>query len=138
GILVLSAVLNLIHLDREAYANQYYAAAVLSMMQSWHNFFFVSFDPGGFVSVDKPPLRFWLKVASAKLLGFSGVSILLPEALTGVGSVAVLYVLVRRAFGALPGLLAALMLAITPVVVVTSRNNTIDTPLLLTVLLAAW
>ena len=70
---------------------RYYAATVLSMLQSWHTFFFVSFDPGGFVTVDKPPLGFWIQAASARLLGFSGLSILLPEALAGVASVAVLY-----------------------------------------------
>ena len=75
---------------------------------------------------------------SAKLLGSSGLSTLLPEALAGFAAVALLYYLVSRAFGAGTGLLAALMLAVTPVSVVTSRNNTIDTLLVLTVLLAAW
>jgi 4-amino-4-deoxy-L-arabinose transferase-like glycosyltransferase len=125
-------------LQRNGYANLYYAAAIRSMLQSWHNFFFVSFDPGGFVSVDKPPLGFWIQTASAKLFGYSGFSILLPEALAGVASVLVLYVLVRRVFGSAAGLLAALFLAITPVSVVTNRNNTIDSLLVLTVLLAAY
>src|SRR6478672_2162484 len=88
AVLLLSAALNLYHLDRVGYGNQYYAAAVLSMLQSWHNLFFVSFDPGGFVSVDKPPLGFWIQAASAKVLGlfgvgYSGFSVLLPEALAG-------------------------------------------------------
>lgn len=137
-ILILSAVLELLHLDREGYGNQYYASAVLSMTQSWRNFFFVSFDPGGFVSVDKPPLGFWIQTLSAKMFGFSGLSILVPEALALVVSVAVLYKLVRRAFGVVPGLIAALALAFMPVSVVTARNNTIDTLLVLALLLAAW
>jgi 4-amino-4-deoxy-L-arabinose transferase-like glycosyltransferase len=45
---------------------------------------------------------------------------------------------VRRAFGDVAGLLAALALAITPISVVTNRNNTIDSLLALTSLLAAW
>jgi len=137
GVLGLAAALNLWALDSIGYANGYYAAAVRSMLQSWHNFFFVSFDPGGFVTIDKPPLGFWIETASAKLFGFSGVSILLPEAFAGVLSVAVLYRLVARPWGRAAGLLAALFLAITPVSVVTSRNNTIDSLLVLTVLLAA-
>jgi 4-amino-4-deoxy-L-arabinose transferase-like glycosyltransferase len=108
------------------------------MLESWHNFFFVSFDPAGFVSVDKPPLGFWIQTASAKLLGYSGSSILLPEALAGVASVGVLYLVVRRVLGAGAGLLAALFLAITPISVVTNRNNTIDSLLVLTVLLGAY
>ncbi len=137
-ILAVAAVVDFYRLQQMGYANTYYAAAVKSMLLSWHNFFFVSFDPGGFVSVDKPPLGFWIQTASAKLFGFSGFSILLPEALAGVLSVAVLYVLVRRVFGIVPALLAALALALMPVSVVTNRNNTIDSLLVLTVLLAAY
>src|SRR5579883_2207230 len=138
GVLAVAAALNLIALGREGYANGYYAAAVRSMLQSWHNFFFVAFDPGGFVTVDKPPLGFWIQTASAKLFGFHGWTILLPEALAGVASVAVLFFVVRRVFGPVAGLLAALALALTPISVATNRNNTIDSLLVLTVLLAAW
>ena len=84
---------------RRADGNLYYAAAVRSMLTNWHAFFFAAFDPGGFVTVDKPPLGFWLQAASARLLGFSGGSLLLPQALAGVLSVAVLFALLRRAFG---------------------------------------
>jgi 4-amino-4-deoxy-L-arabinose transferase-like glycosyltransferase len=137
-IALLAAFCDFFQLQRNGYANLYYAATVRSMLESWHNFFFVSFDPGGFVSVDKPALGFWIQAASAKIFGFSGFSILLPEALAGVGSVLLLYVLVRRIFGPVAGLLAALFLAITPISVVTNRNNTIDSLLVLTVLLAAY
>src|SRR5947209_11080292 len=112
AVVLLSTVLNVIHLDSEGYANTYYAAAVKSMLMSWHNFFFVSFDPAGFVAVDKPPLGLWLQTASAKLFGFSGVSMLLPQALAGVVSVLVLYRLVARIFGRPAGVLAALALAV--------------------------
>jgi 4-amino-4-deoxy-L-arabinose transferase-like glycosyltransferase len=138
AILSLAACLNFYSLQTIGYANLYYAATVRSMLESWHNFFFVSFDPGGFVSVDKPPLGFWIQAASARLLGFSGFSILLPEALAGVASVGVLYLLLRRVFGTVAGLLAALFLALTPISVVTNRNNTIDSLLVLTVLLGAY
>lgn len=137
-ILLVAAFANFYELQRNGYGNLYYAAAIRSMLESWHNFFFVSFDPGGFVSVDKPPLGFWIQAASAKLFGYSGFSILLPEALAGVVSVGVLYLVVRRNFGAGAGLLAALFLAITPISVVTNRNNTIDSLLVLTVLLGAY
>ncbi len=137
-ILLLTAFGDFYQLQREGFANLYYAAAIRSMLESWHNFFFVSFDPGGFVSVDKPPVGFWIQTASAKLLGYSGFSILLPEALAGIASVGVLYLLVRRLFGIAPALLSALFLAITPVSVVTNRYNTIDSLLVLAVLLAAY
>ena len=82
-ILGLSAFGNFYQLQQNGIANLYYAAAIRSMLESWHNFFFVAFDPGGFVSIDKPPLGFWIQVVSARLLGYSGFSILLPEALAG-------------------------------------------------------
>jgi 4-amino-4-deoxy-L-arabinose transferase-like glycosyltransferase len=78
AILGLAASLDLWDLTQNGYANTYYAGAVRSMLRSWHNFFFVSFDPGGLVSVDKPPLALWLQAASAKVFGFSSFSILLP------------------------------------------------------------
>src|SRR5579884_239329 len=138
GILFGATALYLWRLDQNGYGNEYYAATVRSMLTSWPNFFFASFDPGGFVSVDKPPLAFWVQAASARLLGFGGLSLLLPQALAGLASVGLVYALVRRAFGALAGLLAALVLAITPIGVAMSRENHPDGLLVLTLLLAAW
>ncbi|GHO86088.1 ArnT family glycosyltransferase [Dictyobacter formicarum] len=137
-ITLISIFMNFYQLGRNGYGNQYYAAAIRSMLDSWHNFFFVSFDPGGFVTVDKPPLGFWLQAASAKIFGFTPFSIFLPQALAGVLSVVLLYYLVRRHFGIVAGLLAALALAISPISVVTNRNNTIDSTLILVMLLGAW
>ncbi|WP_151759495.1 glycosyltransferase family 39 protein [Dictyobacter vulcani] len=125
-------------LGQNGYGNAYYAAGVRSMADSWHNFFFVSFDPGGFVTVDKPPLGFWLQTLSTKIFGFTPFSIFFPQALCGVLAVWLLYRLVTRHFGAVAGLVAALVLAVTPISVVTNRNNTIDGTLALVLLLAAW
>src|SRR5918912_2682451 len=136
-ILILSAFLNLFRLTSQGYGNTYYAAAVKDMLTSGHNFFFVSFD-AGFVTVDKPPLGLWIQAASAKLFGFNGLSLLLPQALAGIFCVPLLYHLVRRAFGPVAGLVAALTLAVTPISVATSRSNTMDMLLVLSVLLAAW
>jgi 4-amino-4-deoxy-L-arabinose transferase-like glycosyltransferase len=137
-ILLVSGFMNFYQLGQDGYANGYYAAGIRSMLDSWHNFFFVSFDPGGFVTIDKPPLGFWIQAASAKILGFSPFSILAPQALAGVLSVLLLYILVKRHCGVTAALLAALALAISPISVVTSRNNTIDSTLILVLLLGAW
>src|ERR1700751_411720 len=61
-------------------------AAVRSMGTSWHNFFFGAFEPGGSVSIDKPPVDLWLQVASVKLLGFSSTTLKLPEAFAGIAA----------------------------------------------------
>src|SRR5215204_1596751 len=137
AILALSAFLNLSRLTSEGYANLYYAATVKDMLTSWHNFFFASYD-AGFVSVDKPPLGFWVQATSAYLFGFHGWSLLLPQALAGILSVALLYHLVGRSFGPVAGLLAALALALTPISVATNRHNNLESLPVLTVLLASW
>ena len=138
AILLLSAFLGLWGLDRNGYSNEFYAAAVKSMLLNWRNFFFASFDPGGFVTVDKPPLALWIQTISAKIFGFNGVSLLLPEALAGVLGVALLYFMVRRAFGSTAGLIAALVLAVTPIYVVMNRHNNPDSLMVFFLLLAAW
>jgi 4-amino-4-deoxy-L-arabinose transferase-like glycosyltransferase len=138
AVLLVAVVLDFYALNREGFGNTYYAAAIKSMSESWHNFFFNSFDPGGFVTIDKPPLGFWLQVASVKLFGFNGVALMLPQALAGVLSVGLLYLLVSRPFGKPAGLLAALALAITPISVVANRNNIVDSTLVFVVLLGAW
>lgn len=138
AVLLLAAWLRFSNLDSLGYVNHYYTAGVKSMLQSWHNFFYVAAEPGGSVTIDKPPVGLWLQVISAYFLGVNGFAVLLPELLAGIISVAILYHLVRRRFGILSGMLAALALAITPIVVATDRNNTIDSTLCLTLLLAAW
>ncbi len=137
-ILILSAILNFANISIEGYANGYYAAGVKSMLMSFKNFFFVSFDPAGFVTIDKPPVGFWVQTISAKIFGFSGWSILLPQALAGVISVWLVYYLVKRSFGTAAGLISALCLAVTPVFVAASRSNTIDNLLVVTLLFACW
>src|SRR5690242_551752 len=90
AILALAAWLRFSNLDSLGYANHYYTAGVKSMLESWHNFFFVSAEPGGSVSIDKPPVGLWLQAISAFFLGVSGFSVLLPELLAGIISVVVL------------------------------------------------
>lgn len=137
-VLLLGAWLRFSNLDSIGYGNHYYTATVKSMLQSWHNFFFVAAEPGGSVTVDKPPVGFWIQALSAYFLGVNGFAVVLPEIIAGLLSVVLVFHLVRRSFGTIAGLLAGLVLAVTPVVVATDRNNTIDSLLILTLLLAAW
>ena len=138
GVLAVAAALRLWRIDQNGFDNEYYAAAVRSMMSGWHTFFYNSFDPAGFVSVDKPPLALWIQVASVKLFGFSALAVLLPQVLEGLAAVAVLMHLVGRRFGAAAGALAGLFLALTPIAVAVDRSGNTDTGLVLVLLLAAW
>jgi 4-amino-4-deoxy-L-arabinose transferase-like glycosyltransferase len=136
GVLALSAVLNVNKLAQNGYANIFYSAGVRSMLRSWHNFVFVSFDPGGLVTVDKPPLALWLQAASAKIFGFSPLSLLLPEAIVGVLAVAALYWVMAPRFGAWAAVAGALTLAVFPSFVAVSRENGVDPVLILLLILA--
>ncbi|MDQ0201132.1 glycosyltransferase family 39 protein [Neobacillus ginsengisoli] len=138
AILFLSIILNFYKLGQEGYGNTYYSAAVKSMMDSWHNFFFNSFDSKGFITIDKPPVGFWFQTLSAYIFGFKGWSLFLPQALAGVLAVALLYHLVARVFGRGAGLLAALFLALTPIVVAADRTNEVDSMLMFVTLIATW
>jgi 4-amino-4-deoxy-L-arabinose transferase-like glycosyltransferase len=135
-ILALSAVLNTHRLGQNGYANTFYSAGVKSMLQSWHNFLFVSFDQGGLVTIDKPPLAVWVQAASARLFGFSPLSLLLPEAIVSVVSVAVLYWILSRRLGIAAALAGALALAVFPSFVAVSRDNGVDPLLILLMILA--
>jgi 4-amino-4-deoxy-L-arabinose transferase-like glycosyltransferase len=131
AILGLSAALNAYELSRNAWANNFYSAGVRSMLLSLHNFLFTSFDPGGLISLDKPPLSVWVQAVSAKLFGFTPLALLLPEALAGVLCVGVLYLAMVRPFGRLAALLGALCLAVFPAFVAVSRDNNPDALLIL-------
>ena len=137
-IVLLSFWLNFYAISKLGYGNAYYAAAIRSMTQSWHNFFYVSFDPAGLVSVDKPPLGLWIQALFVMALGYHGWVMLLPQALAGAGSSAMMYALTAKRFGRPAGLISALVFAVTPAVVVASRNNTMDMELVLVLLAAAW
>jgi 4-amino-4-deoxy-L-arabinose transferase-like glycosyltransferase len=132
-VLALSAFWNVNRLAQNGYANIFYSAGVKSMLRSLHNFVFVSFDPGGLISIDKPPLGLWLQALSAKLFGFSPLSLLLPEAIVAVATVAVLYYMLERRFGWVAALAGALALAVFPSFVAVSRDNGVD-PLLILLL----
>jgi 4-amino-4-deoxy-L-arabinose transferase-like glycosyltransferase len=136
GIIGLSGFLNLWNLWNLGFSNPYYAAAVRSMLSNPGIAFFNSFDAVGFVTVDKPPIGIWVQAASAAVFGFSNLSVTLPQALAGIGSVALIYFILRRPFGKPAGLLAAFVLATTPVFVIISRNGTMDAQLVFVVLLA--
>lgn len=131
GALALCAVMSTWALSRNGWANNFYSAGVKSMLHSLHNFLYVSSDPSGLISIDKPPLALWLQVASAKIFGFTPLSLLLPEAIAGVLSVFVLFLAVRRSFGGLAAVIAAFSLAVFPGFVAVSRDNNPDALLIL-------
>lgn len=137
-VMILTFFLSFYHCSNNGYSNLYYSASIRSMSESWHNFFYVSFDPAGFVSVDKPPFALWAETVLVKLFGFHCWSILLPSALAAAGSVYVLFRIVQKSFGFAAGLTSAAILAVTPIFTATARSDIPDTIFVLVLLLAAW
>ena len=96
ALLAGTAVLYLWGLGAAGWANEYYAAAVQAGTQNWKALLFGSIDPGNAITVDKPPAALWVMGLSGRIFGFGTLSMLVPQALMGVGSVALVYGAVRR------------------------------------------
>ena len=110
GLVGLAALLNFWALGRNGWANTYYAAAVQAGTKSWKAMFFGSTDASNFITVDKTPLSLWPMEISARIFGLNSWSMLVPQALMGVASVALVYDLVRRRFGRVGGFVAGIIL----------------------------
>jgi len=135
AIIIATAVAYIIGVTRNGYANGFYTAAVQAGTHSWKAFFFGSLDGSNFISVDKPPFFLWRMEIFTRVFGFHAWSMLLPSILSGVGSVALVYATVRRWFSAKSALLAAVVMATTPVAVMMFGYNNPDS--LLTLLMVA-
>ncbi|HET6940091.1 MAG TPA: glycosyltransferase family 39 protein, partial [Nocardioides sp.] len=139
GLLVATAVLYLWGLGESGWANSFYAAAAQAGSESWKAFFFGSSDAASSITVDKTPLSLWPMALSVRLFGLSSWSILVPQAIAGVLTVALLVRLVRRTTGsAVAGLLAGTVMALTPVAVLMFRFNNPDAMLCLLLVAAAY
>ncbi|NDZ82660.1 glycosyltransferase family 39 protein, partial [Streptomyces sp. SID10853] len=126
GVLLLTLVSYLWDLSASGYANSFYSAAAQAGGESWKALFFGSLDSANAITVDKPPAALWPMALSVRIFGLSSWAILVPQVLMGVGTVAVLYAAVRRRFSAAAGLIAAVVLATTPVAALMFRFNNPD------------
>ena len=126
SVVGLAAVLYVVNLTVSGYGNTYYAAAAQAGAQSWTAWFFGSLDAANFITIDKPPLATMLMGLSVRLLGLSSWSVLLPQALAGIATVAILYASVRRTFGTTAAVIAGLVMALTPAAVLIFRFDNPD------------
>ncbi|MFT4052378.1 MAG: glycosyltransferase family 39 protein [Microbacterium sp.] len=118
--------------------SDYYGAIALSMSQSWSNFFFGAMDPAGTVTLDKIPGSFWIPALFVKVFGFSPWATVFPNALAATASVVITAFTVRRWAGPVAGLVAAAVVATTPILVAVSRSNQPEMFFVLTLALTAW
>ena len=138
ALLLGSAALYLIDITNSGTANSFYAAAVKSGTESLKAWLFGSLDAGNSITVDKPPGALWVMVLSARIFGFSSASMLVPQALLGIGTVALTYAGVKRWFGPAAGLISGALIALTPVAALMFRFNNPDAFLVFLMTLAAY
>ncbi|WP_330250858.1 glycosyltransferase family 39 protein [Nocardia sp. NBC_00565] len=137
-LLIGTGIAYLINLSANGWANAFYSAAVQAGSQSWKAFFFGSSDAANSITVDKPPASLWLMELSVRVFGLNSWSILVPEVLLAVASVALVWATARRPFGPAAGLIAGLVLAATPVAALMFRFNNPDALLVFLMIAAAW
>ena len=138
ALLIGSAVLYMWDLGAQGWANAFYSAAAQAGSQSWKAFLFGSSDAASSITVDKPPMSLWPMALSVRAFGLNPWSILVPQALAGVATVALVWDTVRRRFGEAAGLIAGLVFALTPVAVAIFRHNNPDALLVLFLAAALW
>ena len=126
GLLLFMSIFYLWNLTINGMANSYYAAAAQAASTSWTAWLFGSLDAANFVSVDKPPISMMIMGLFGRLFGFSSWSMLLPHALAGIATVALVYLVVRRWYGARAGLIAGAVMALTPAAALMFRFNNPD------------
>lgn len=138
GLLIATAIAYTINLSASGWANSFYSAAVQAGSVNWEAFFYGSSDAANSITVDKPPASLWVMALSVRIFGLSSWSILLPEVLMGVSTIAIVYVTVRRHFSAPTALLAGGVLAVTPVAALMFRFNNPDALLVLLLTFATY
>jgi 4-amino-4-deoxy-L-arabinose transferase-like glycosyltransferase len=138
-LLLGTALLYLWDLGASGYANTFYAQAVQAGTQSWKAMVFGSLDAGNVITVDKPAMSLWPMEIAGRIFGFSSWSMLVPQALEGVATVALVHATVKRLTGRwVFGLLAGAATALTPVAVLMFRFNNPDAMLVLLLTAAAY
>ncbi|MEV2239779.1 glycosyltransferase family 39 protein [Micromonospora sp. NPDC049891] len=137
-LLLATGLLYLWGLGASGWANSYYAAAAQAGSQDWTAFFYGSSDAANSITVDKTPASLWLMAFSVRLFGLNSWALLAPQALCGVATVGLLYATVRRWYGPVAGLIAGVVLAVTPVATLMFRFNNPDALLVLLLVAAAY
>ncbi|MCZ7422414.1 glycosyltransferase family 39 protein [Verrucosispora sp. WMMA2121] len=138
ALLLATGLLYLWGLGASGWANSYYAAAAQAGSQDWTAFFYGSSDAANSITVDKTPASLWLMALSVRLFGLNSWALLVPQALCGVATVGLLYAAVRRWYGPVAGLIAGVVLAVTPVATLMFRFNNPDALLVLLLVAAAY
>lgn len=139
GLLVASAALYSWNIASSGFSD-YYATAAKSMSVSWKAFLFGAFDPQSSITLDKLSGFLLPQALSARVFGFSAWSLALPQGIEGLITIGATYYVVSRWIGPVGGLVAATVIASTPLLVSTFSHAMEDGMLTMCTTLAvvAW
>jgi 4-amino-4-deoxy-L-arabinose transferase-like glycosyltransferase len=114
-----------------------YSEAVRAMSESWKAFFYGAANVHATMTLDKLAGSFLPEALAARIFGFHAWSLALPQVIEGVVTVLVMYRVVRRWAGVVPGILAAAVLALTPIAASMFGHSMEDGALTMCLVLAA-
>ena len=112
-----------------------FASVALDMLRSGN---WLIPHAGGDFYQDKPPLHFWLMAIGYSLTGSLRAGFLLPSMLASLGTLWLVYDLIRRLHGREPARLTAITLVCCVHYVMTTRGAQIDATLIFFCTLALW
>ena len=118
--------------------NPYYTATAFSVIKTWNNFLFASSDPLGVVSVDKPPLAFWLQGIGIYFFGTEKWAVNIFQAILGIISILILYSLIKPTFGRISALVSSSILCVIPSSVIIDSRNEPDALMMFLVLCSSF
>ena len=121
----------------QAGLSPFYSVAVKSMSVSWKAFFYGALDPKATITIDKLAGSFLPQALSARIFGYHPWSLALPQVIEGTIATLVMYRVVRRWAGVVPGLLAAGIFALTPIAASMFGHSMEDGALTMCLVLAA-
>lgn len=134
GIAAVAALLYAWNIARAGYA-PLYSTAVQYMSHSWKGFIYGAINSQ--FTLDKLAGSFLPQALSARVFGYHVWSLALPQVIEGVISVLVMYRVVRRWAGIVPGLLAAGIFTLTPIAASMFGHSMEDGALTMCLVLAA-
>jgi 4-amino-4-deoxy-L-arabinose transferase-like glycosyltransferase len=138
ALLAGTAALYLWDLSASGWANSFYSAAVQAGARSWKAMFFGSSDASNFITVDKPPAALWVMEISARILGMTPSRSSRRRRSRASRLLVCSTLAVRRTSGYAAGLIAAAVLALTPVAALMFRFNNPDALLVLLMTIGAY
>ncbi len=119
-------VLGFWRLTLNGLGNTYYAAADITGSGSLRALFFATFDRGGVMAVDKPPLGLVGPAFAVRLFGTSSWTVLGPQVVLFAGGLVVFFCGLRRWTNRRVAWIGALILLLTPIDVAVARSNNPD------------